>query len=394
MTFKRVLRSLAGPLALFGCGVWALLAWRAGLYANLALSLLGAAWVAALMALSPTRRPVLFRPVLVRGDEPERWRALVDQAPSPLLFWPPEGAPRTANRAARVLFGVDDRIVGPLADRLPAREALEPGQHRTLVLPTPLGDRLFSLTVSEVEHRGRLMRLGALSDIQAEVHAAEAKALRDLVTVLNHEIMNSLTPVASLAETASDYLQDEASPSAQSARAALAVLARRAEGLARFIDGYRALARLPPPQPRPTDVGRLLSEAAEMTRLSRGDGRLIVAYEPPNPALMRDLDPDLVAQALLNLLGNAAEAAAESAAPRVSLGLRLIDGRAEILIEDNGPGVPEERREDVFRPFVTTKPSGFGVGLSLARQIALSHGGDITLPLPQPAQGARFRLVV
>ncbi len=394
MASRRIVRGLAGALALFGCGVWALMAWRGGLYANLALSLLGAAWVGALMAFSPTGGPILPRTILVRGEDPGRWRALVDQAPSPLLFWPPEGGPRAANRAARVLFGADDKIVGPLADLLPVRESLEPGQPRTVTLPTPLGERLFSLAVTEVEHRGQLVRLGALSDIQAEVHAAEAKALRDLLTVLNHEIMNSLTPVASLAETASDYLQDETSSSARAARDALAVLARRAQGLARFVEGYRAMARLPPPQLRPTDLGRLLGDVAEMIRLGRGEAGLVLTYEPPAQPMLRDLDPDLVTQALLNILGNAAEAVASAVDPRVSLSLRPIEGRAEILIEDNGPGVPADRRDQIFQPLVTTKPGGFGVGLSLARQIALSHGGDITLPSPQPARGARFRMVL
>ncbi len=207
--------------------------------------------------------------------------------------------------------------------------------------------------------------------------------------------MNSLTPVASLAETAAEYLEGETSSSAQSARDALAVLSRRAAGLARFVEGYRTLARLPPPVLRPVNLSDLLRDVVEVFRVGWEPRGVQVVFEDLAPNRTLDLDPDLLAQALLNVLTNGAEAAIDAnSSPQVKLSARADGPRAEILIEDNGPGVPAQLRESVFQPFVTSKPHGAGIGLNLARQIALSHGGDLTILLEAPGVGARFRFVL
>jgi signal transduction histidine kinase len=112
------------------------------------------------------------------------------------------------------------------------------------------------------------------------------------------------------------------------------------------------------------------------------------------PSLAIDADPDLLAQLLINLLRNAAEAAAGEPQPLVSLtATALKGGRTAIDVTDNGPGVPEALRQDIFLPFFSTKSEGTGVGLSLARQIALAHDGALTCE-PMLPRGTRFRLLL
>jgi signal transduction histidine kinase len=112
------------------------------------------------------------------------------------------------------------------------------------------------------------------------------------------------------------------------------------------------------------------------------------------PGLTLDADPDLLAQVLINLLRNAAQAALKRAGePWVRLGLSGNAGHVWIEVEDSGPGVPENLRGDVFLPFFTTRAEGTGVGLNLARQVVVAHGGSIDIS-DGGAGGALFRIVL
>jgi signal transduction histidine kinase len=215
--------------------------------------------------------------------------------------------------------------------------------------------------------------------------------------VLSHEIMNALTPVASLAATAGELMEDQTPASTALAREAVATLGRRAEGLTRFVEAYRTLARLPPPRLAPTPIAALIDETARLFR-SRWSPRgveLKTSLAAASDLVVR-LDPDLMIHALMNILSNAAEAALSTLAdPRVSLAAAAgSGGGVELVIADNGPGVPAEERDRIFQPFFTTKADGTGVGLSFARQVALSHGGALTLAPAAPGGGATFVLTL
>jgi len=120
------------------------------------------------------------------------------------------------------------------------------------------------------------------------------------------------------------------------------------------------------------------------------DARLDI--EPETMKL--NADPELLAQAILNLLRNAIRATAEVEAPMICLSIRRQPGgRYRIEIRDNGPGIPEDRREDIFLPFYTTHRGGSGVGLSFARQVALAHGGSISAD-DSPEGGASLIMII
>jgi nitrogen fixation/metabolism regulation signal transduction histidine kinase len=192
--------------------------------------------------------------------------------------------------------------------------------------------------------------------------------------------MNSLTPVASLAETAQHYLEGATPEDIQSAREALAVLERRARGLKRFVEGYRLLARLPQPELRRVDVSGFVVDVVRVFEKSTVAEGVIVTLEMEEREAFLEMDEGLMAQAMINILTNAAEATRDNSGPRlVNISLQHLGSDAAVAIADNGTGIEPAMRERIFHGFITTKPEGAGIGLSLARQIALAHGGDLRL---------------
>lgn len=399
---------MVAAMLLFGTGVLACLAWQSGLYASAAVAVLAGLWIAGAMLwrrapMRPLPEPAPPAAAIERCAAEANRRQLLgmlDQTPAPLLTLADDGVLRAGNRAARALFQTDDRITQAPAMLREAIGRTRPGERAVLRLPArgPEPDRPYALSVANSTGPAGALRLAVLTDIQAELHAAEAAALRDLLQVLSHEIMNSLTPVTSLAESAHALLvaglTEGAVADVPRAAEALEIILRRARGLDRFVQGYRTWAALPPPVLRPISVVALLGDAASLfeTRWQAQGVRL--QLDPPSPDILIRLDGDLLIQALLNLLANGAEAAlaGETRPPAVMLSASAQDDRLALRVTDSGAGVAAGQEEAIFRPFFTLKPGGTGIGLGLARHIALSHGGSLILEPAAPGRGAAFLL--
>jgi nitrogen fixation/metabolism regulation signal transduction histidine kinase len=329
--------------------------------------------------------------------------AVLDDAPAPLLTVDSDGRVELANKAARRLFvrhqGVrieDYRIYGETFAAGLADDAI--GKPRLVPLMLDELPQTAMVSAASVHRLGGMVRVVAVQPIQGELNAVEIAAQSDLVRVLTHEIMNSMTPVTSLAQSAAGLMGEVDkgdNPLVSDARAAVETLARRADGVMHFVESYRQISRTPVVRRRAFEV---LPWARELESLFRaGDGTEGVALSlDVNPdRLTLDADPDLMCQVLINLLRNAAEAARDhSAAPAVALSFAAVaGGRVQIEVADNGAGVPEALRQDVFLPFFTTKAKGTGVGLSLARQVVLAHRGSIGLGTSDSG-GALFRILL
>jgi signal transduction histidine kinase len=383
----------------FAAGAGASAAWQAGYPATLAICALAGLWLAADAALRGGRptgdgadEAALTSAVLLREREARTLAAYLDHAPVPLLAVE-EDALTALNLAARRFFGVDARLPKPPAALVAAVEAAVPGERVTVVLEVEGAPRAYALTIAELTSGGALSRIAALVDVQAEIQAAEAAALRDLVQVLSHEITNSLTPVTSLAQTASELLKSSRSEDLAAARDAVATVARRSDGLLRFMTAYRQLARVPAPRPAETSVAGLVADAVLLFR-SRWEASGVRLEVAPTPDFMVRVDRDLIVQALMNLLANAAEAAlVGDGPPLVQLSAeRTRHDRLAITVEDSGPGIGTADAELLFRPFYTTKAEGTGVGLAVVRQIVLAHGGHVAVEAGE--RGARFTVLL
>ena len=333
--------------------------------------------------------------VLTLEAEQRRLRALLDQAPAPFVILSADGVLRAVNKAARAMFATDDRILSPppgLRDIVGRRAS---GERAVLSMPPRPGadtQRSYAVSVATSAATEGVSRLAVLTDVQAEMQAAEARVLRDLLQVLGHEIMNSLTPVTSLAESAHALLAGGDTADLPRVADALETIRRRARGLDRFVQGYRTLARLPPPVLRPTSVAGVLRDAAALFETRWGPRGVALTLDAPDPDVVARIDPDLIGQALLNLLTNAAEAAeaGRDRPPMVLLSGSVAHGHVTFRIIDSGDGVARGREDSIFQPFFSLKPDGTGIGLGLARQIASSHGGTLGLEGSQPGRGASF----
>ncbi len=338
------------------------------------------------------------------------YEAVLDDAPTALLTIEADGKVELANKAARRLLmrhqGVrveDFREYGDAFAK--ALEGGAVGRPRLVPLLSDGVPQTMLVSAAIVHRLGGLVRVVAVQPIQGELNAIEIAAQSDLIRVLTHEIMNSMTPVTSLANSAVDLMREVdkgADPALADARTAVETLARRADGVMHFVESYRQISRAPEIRRRAIDAaawGRELESLFRASDRAVGIGFTLDA----DATLTLEADPDLMSQVLINLIRNAAQAArahhqtpgrGPAGEPHVWLSLaRTRSGRAQIEVADNGPGVPDGLRQDIFLPFFTTKSDGTGVGLSLARQVVLAHRGSIDVGTSE-AGGALFRIVI
>jgi len=305
------------------------------------------------------------------------------------LDGPGEVTPLNAN-ARRLL--APGRASDPA--HLAALLAAQVADTRTLIgFDTERGLERALVAVSALTVQGAGQRLVALLPVESQLEAEAQNAWRQLVHVLTHEIMNSLTPVASLSRTAREMLGELQAmpPDVHTDMAtALDAIARRSASLVDFVASYRSLSTVP--QPRPERVRLLelfdrleaLVGAAWVAR--GGSARFVV--EPASLEVL--VDPGQLEQALINLLKNAAEATAQVSAPRVDVVARLgRGGRLRIEVSDNGPGVADDMAPHIFTPFFSTKKQGRGIGLALVRQLVHGNGGTVR-HARSVTSGARF----
>ena len=337
------------------------------------------------------------------SDANRFFEAVLDDAPTALLIIDAEGRVELGNKAARRLFmkhrgvRIDDFSgYGSAFQRSLSDSAV--GQPRLVPLHFDSVPQTAMVSTAVVHRLGGLVRVVAVQPIQSELNAIEIAAQSDLIRVLTHEIMNSMTPVTSLAHTAAQLVakaDQGTSREIGDAREAVETLAKRADGVMHFVETYRQISRAPSIRSREFLVAPWADDVAALFRASDicENLRFEMSVEPEN--LVIDADPDLLFQVLINLLRNAAEAAcAQSNEPKVTLSFSSASGgRTAVEVSDNGPGVPESLRQDVFLPFFTTKQKGTGIGLSLARQIVLAHQGSIALDETEGG-GATFRLLI
>lgn len=255
-----------------------------------------------------------------------------------------------------------------------------------------------SIQATEFKKKGEEYLLVSVKNIHSELERKEIESWQKLIRVLTHEIMNSITPISSLASTVQELLPEQVNHAMDeddldSMHQALSTISRRSSGLLGFVEVYRDLTRIPLPNFQRVVVKDLLFEAKLMllhkTKSSNIDIQIDTA--PENISIMAD--PNLIEQVLINLLINAFHALETQENPRIILTSRFNKNEHVIIeVADNGKGIKPDILDKIFMPFFTSKKEGSGIGLSLSRQIMHLHKGNIFVKSIQD-KGSVFTLV-
>jgi len=337
---------------------------------------------------------VLTQLRVVRSEREEQARylqTLVAHVPVALISADERGGVQLLNMAARRLFGTALAEKAQFARHGEAfavgMESIRPGSTAILRMERPTGILQLKVAVAELALGGVRHRLISLQNIESEMSAQEMVAWQTVIRVMAHEVMNSLTPVSSLAATAHDLVtgvikqlpaEDPRAVALTDAAEALETVTRRSQGLLHFVQNHRRLTKHLVTQIELAPVQRLFARLQRLLAndLAARDILLTTSVEPETLEIAADTE--LLDQALINLVRNAIEALRDAPAGRIALSAhRDPDGRVAIVVADNGPGITPDQREKIFVPFFTTKRQGSGVGLTLVRQIATAHGATV-----------------
>jgi len=340
-----------------------------------------------------------------RDEQAQYLQTLVNHVPVALISIDERGAVKLLNMAARRLFEAALAQSSPLArygeSFAVGLEALSPGSTAILRMERSSGTLLLKAAVTEIALRGARSRLVSLQNIENEMSAQELEAWQTVIRVMAHEVMNSLTPVSSLAATAHGLVRDvlEQLPpddprmgTLTDAREALEAVVRRSEGLLHFVRSHRRLTKPLAARIEVVPVQRLFARIQRLLASDLADRDIHMRTRVEPETLELAMDAELLDQALINLLRNALEALRDTPSGQIALSAyREPDGRIAISVADNGPGIPAEQREKIFVPFFTTKRQGSGIGLTLVRQIAAAHGANVDVT-ETAGGGATFRM--
>lgn len=224
--------------------------------------------------------------------------------------------------------------------------------------------------------KNRSYRLFTFADIDSELKRKEQRAWKELLSILTHEIMNSIAPVSSLSQSLEERMtQTEESLVPEDWLKAVQAIRNRSENLLRFSEDYRRLSRLPDPQIKEVHLPSLFQRLKRLM-LAKYPGLIITSGLD---ATKLHADEAMLEQVLVNLLKNAAEAGGADTHVAIHLSSMTVNQDIHLLVSDNGSGIPQDLQSKIFQPFYSTKEKGSGIGLSLCRQILLAHGGNITV---------------
>lgn len=274
-----------------------------------------------------------------------------------------------------------------------------------ILLKLFIKDELVQLSIhaTEFRMRGEEYVLVSLQDIHPELEQKEIESWQKLIRVLTHEIMNSITPISSLASTVSSMLNEyknsnpqinaEEREGLEDILNAIATIVSRSKGLLNFVEIYRNLTRIPKPNFRYFSVSELFDRSLELLqpKISQYNIQIKIKIFPQDLKILAD--PDLIDQVVINLLLNAVDAIKEVPNPQITIVASTnLNNRTTIEFADNGKGIKQDILDKIFMPFFTSKKTGSGIGLSLSRQIMQMHKGSISVR-SKPDEGALFTLV-
>jgi two-component system nitrogen regulation sensor histidine kinase NtrY len=264
-------------------------------------------------------------------------------------------------------------------------QQLQPGTGKIISISRDNGIVKVLASATAFQTDNKTYKLAAFQNVNEALDEAEAKAWQKLLSVMTHEIMNSVAPISSLADTMLDRLQKatefmrEQPAAVEDLELGIETIRRRSEGLLKFTETYRNLNKIVAPTLSKVYIRNLFENLHQLMQPTLQQKNVELDIILQNPDLSYELDATLIEQVLINLLVNAIEAVKDKPNPKIQLSAFSAAGSSKINIKvaDNGCGIPASLMDRIFIPFFTTRKNGSGIGLSLCQQILLLHKGSI-----------------
>jgi nitrogen fixation/metabolism regulation signal transduction histidine kinase len=342
----------------------------------------------------------------VRSEKEEQYQYLqnlVRNIDVSLITYQRDGKVDMVNMAFKKLFQINNvKNLHDLEENQPelvnSLLKFEPGKNCLLKIQQE--DDILQLAISGTEFKvnERSIILVTIKDIQHVLEEQETETWQKLISVLTHEIMNSITPISSLTSTLDLMLNSAISnhknlteESLSEISMAIKTIHKRSNGLLHFVNTYRNLTKIPKPNLKVARVKELLDDIYPLIKHElKNDVAIEFTTNPESLEIYADIK--LIEQVIINLITNAIHATENIPDAKITVRAFLNKrGRVAIQVIDNGQGIIKDVIDKVFIPFFTTKPKGSGIGLSLSKQIMRLHGGSITVQ-SEPNEGAVFTL--
>jgi len=310
-----------------------------------------------------------------------------------------QGEVQIINTTARTLLGVkhlknikqlkviNEELVTTL------RELRTGGRDLVKISKTDEDEIQLAIYAIELSLRGKEFKLISLQNIQSELEEKEMEAWQNLIRVLTHEIMNSVTPISSLARTIESEMEEWLdngqdinqinNEQISDFHTALHTIHRRSESLIKFVGDFRNMTHITLPNLSQVCIKELIGHVVSLLKHDFQQTEVQLVQDVPD-SLCIQIDEQQIEQVVINIVKNAIQALGEVDDEDIQKTLWIKaserpEGGALISIRDNGPGIEEEALKKIFIPFYTTKKSGSGIGLSLSKQIMRNHRGSIAV---------------
>jgi nitrogen fixation/metabolism regulation signal transduction histidine kinase len=243
-----------------------------------------------------------------------------------------------------------------------------------------------SIFATSFKLKNESLKLVSLQNIQSELEEHELDSWKKLIRVLTHEIMNSVTPISSLSESINQLFENKDDPQKvieefdetdyEEMTSSFQSIEKRSKGLLGFVNQYRKLTKLPPPEFQEMNLNAVINEILVLYKKQINESHINLSLNIPEEISI-NADKGLLEQVFINLLLNAIDAVCQNKNPEIEILAQQKENTNCLLIRDNGKGISKENIDQIFVPFFTTKEKGSGIGLSLCRQIMQLHKGSI-----------------
>ncbi|MCD4696209.1 MAG: HAMP domain-containing histidine kinase [Bacteroidales bacterium] len=266
---------------------------------------------------------------------------------------------------------------------------IQTGEKR--IIKIKAGEEFIQLLIwcKEFKLQDNNYKLVSFQNIKNELDVQEFESWQKLIRIMNHEIMNTVTPISSLSSEVNEMLYDISGKKIElfeinkddldDIYSSMKTIEKRSKGLLKFVKTYKNISRLPRPHFVEVKINNLLNNLKTLLYPELKKNKINFEISVSNKDLRINADPEMIEQVLINLVLNAKYALLETKEPQIEISAHYEDENVYIRIKDNGSGIEQEYIDQIFIPFFTTKKNGSGIGLSLSKQIMLMHKGNISV---------------